>query len=250
MLGLNILERLLDLLYREKDICFVCGDHIPGLSGHICADCRDELSFVGLKRCSICGISLRAYRDDKLYLCRDCEVRPKHFEKAVAPLEYSGLSRKLIRDFKYHDELHYKKMFGELMVQEILDSDMENADLVLGVPLSLKKENKRGYNQAKLLSDYISKKLGIKSGEGLLLRDKDTKVQNELGKEQRMKNLKNAFVVASPDKIKGKSILLIDDIYTTGATVDECAKTLLECGAKKVTIATVATAVDRKYKEE
>lgn len=247
---MNILERLLDLLYREKDICFVCGDHIPGISGHICAGCRDELSFVGPKSCSVCGVSLREYIDDKLHLCRDCEVHPKHFEKAVASLEYSGLSRKLIRDFKYYDALHYKKMFGALMVQEILDSDMGNADLVLGVPLSVKKENKRGYNQAKLLSDYISKKLGIKSGEGLLLRDKDTKVQNDLGKEQRAKNLEGAFKVSSLDKIKGKSILLIDDIYTTGATVDECAKTLLECGANSVTIATVATAVDRKYKEE
>lgn len=247
---MNILERLLDMLYRERDICFVCGDHIPGLSGHICADCRDELSFVGSKRCSVCGISLREYIDDKLHLCRDCEVHPKHFEKGVAPLEYEGLSRKLIRDFKYYDALHYKKMFGELMVQEILGSDMENADLVLGVPLSLKKENKRGYNQAKLLSDYISRRLGIKSGEGLLLRDKDTKVQNKLGKEQRMKNLEGAFKVSIPDKIKGKSILLIDDIYTTGATVNECAKTLLESEANSVTIATVATAVDRKYKEE
>lgn len=247
---LKILKYAIDLIYRERDICFVCGEKLSGIKAHICGECRSKLAFVDHRRCRVCGVALEYADESKLHLCRDCEVHPKHFTKGVSPLKYEGHIKKLIYDYKYHDSLHYKKLFGELLIEEIVNSDMEKVDLILGVPLSLKRENSRGYNQARLISDYIGKRLGIKSGEGLLARTKHTSVQNVLGKAQRMKNLEGAFSVAKPCEIRGKNILLIDDIYTTGATLDECAKTLLENGATNVNIATVATAVDRKNKEE
>jgi competence protein ComFC len=245
----RILKYALDMLYRERNVCFVCDYRGETVKNHICYECREELRFVGGRRCSVCGVGKRQESQSRLHVCTDCEINPKHFEKGVAPLLYEGEIKKLIYDFKYHDKLYLKKLFSELIIEELIDSDMDRADLAIGVPLSLKRENRRGYNQAELISSYISGKLGIKSGEGLLIRVKETSAQKELGSAQRLKNLQNAFEVKAPEKISGKTILMVDDIYTTGATLNECAKTLLECGAKAVNIATIATAVERKREE-
>lgn len=245
----RVLEYALELLYREREICFICGYKGSEVKKHICAECRETIKFVGHRRCEICGVGIRYIDESKLYICTDCEINPKYFEKGVSPLVYHGEIKKLIYDFKYHDKLYLKKLFSELIMEELVDSDMEIADLILGVPLTIKRENKRGYNQSELISSYIGGKLGIKSGEGLLKRVKETSVQKELGRAQRMKNLEDAFKVEYPQKVRGKKILLVDDIYTTGATLNECAKTLLECGAKTVNITTIATSVDNKKEE-
>jgi ComF family protein len=116
-------------------------------------------------------------------------------------------------------------------------------DVMVPVPLHIRRLRQRGFNQALLMVRELNKRMGIPYEERALAKIKDTPVQIALKKRERRKNLKGAFQVRDQETIQGKSIVLVDDVYTTGATVNECSRTLLAAGAKQVTVLTVARAL-------
>ncbi len=236
----KLYNTILDLLFPEEGVCFYCDKYYEEVKeDHVCSECRDKLSFIGKDRCPVCGKP--AYQDNLLKRCSYCKNKSFYFKKAISPLEYTGLLRKVIYRFKYEAKPYLYKSFGEFMIASLKQESIENIDLIVPVPLHRSRKAERGYNQAELLARYLSSKLNIALDSKNLIRTKATKIQNKLLRHEREENIKDAFRVKASGVFKDKRILLVDDIFTTGATVNECARVLMECGANEIYVITIAT---------
>lgn len=233
------MNSILNLIFPENHICFVCEDYGKDIKENLCSICREKLIFINDSSCSICGRKLYATLEN-IKRCRECIKHPHYFIKSVSPLSYEGDIKRLIYDFKYNDKHHLYKLFGQLMVEYILDNDLEYLDVIVPVPLYRDREKKRGFNQAALLSKYIGRKLNIETDTKNLIRITQTEVQNKLNRSERIGNIAGVFDLKDKNKFKDKTILLIDDIYTTGSTVDEISKLLIKNDTKEVFVTTLA----------
>lgn len=222
----------LDLLFPPKTNCLLCGKAIK--EGKICFECENKLPFIIGNRCSVCGKPIRD--GDR---CPDCMEINHVFNRSVSPFEYDETIKSLIARFKYYKERNLAEFFAEYMYRCIQEAGIE-FDVIVPVPLHRTKLDQRGYNQSELLARELSYRFDIMMSKPLR-RIRNTKSQTELNREERMKNLNGAFKVVYGDVVKDKVVLLVDDVLTTGSTLDECAKVLKESGAKDVFAATIAT---------
>ncbi len=232
-------------------LCPICNKNI-NIGGGVCKLCSGD--FVKLKAlCRVCGISM-----DKTFggrkpdrggqTCGDCLVEKKFFKMSRSAVEYTGPVRVAVSSFKYENGFHNEKLLTELIVGRAIDFEEEvrkKFDIIVPVPLHSVRLKKRGYNQSLLLSNSIGRELSLRvEGHGLL-RIKDTAPQVGLKPRQRISNVKGAFGLGRGENtrnIKGKIVLLVDDVYTTGATINECSKILSKV-AKEVYALTVARTV-------
>ncbi len=191
-------------------------------------------------------------------LCSECrkDILPaspfpsgKSFAKAYAAGAYQGALRTLIHAFKYQDKTRLAEPFGIFLFSAFTGYwNIKEIDMITPVPLHITRMKKRGFNQALLMLKHWHKMFQrinanpVPIEPELLIRVRATTPQVELHREERKTNLRDAFTVRCPEKIKGKTVLLLDDIYTTGATVSECAKVLLDNGAGQVHVLTLAKA--------
>lgn len=229
---------ILELIFPEDNLCLLCNKHSEEVDNHICKDCLEKLVFVSNKRCEICGRPLKpSYIPD---LCHDCISKHKLFIKNMSPLIYEDYTRECIHNFKYKKRAYMYKALGSIMVKYLYENTDIKFDLILPIPLNKKRMLERGFNQAELLSKYISKFTNVPHDAKTLLRIKNTQKQNKLKRADRINNMKNAFSIKNNNHIKNKVILLVDDIYTTGTTINECCKVLLKNGVKKVYVLTLA----------
>ncbi|WP_427338034.1 ComF family protein [Caloranaerobacter sp. DY30410] len=213
----SLFNAFLELIYPEKGICFICEKHDETVDeGHICKKCFDELIFVKGNICAICDKPLElGYLPDR---CPDCIKFKRYFEKVISPLEYTGLVKEVIYKYKYGRKAYMYKALGPILVQAFKESDIKDIDIIVPVPLHKSKIAYRGFNQSELLCRYISKTLKIPLDTKNFKRIKKTEIQNKLDKIERIRNVKGAFKVVNNHAFKSKNILLVDDIYTTGAT--------------------------------
>ncbi|MFY9520567.1 MAG: ComF family protein [Caldicoprobacterales bacterium] len=232
-----LVHTVLDLLYPLV-YCDICQYPLDkGVSHSFCPACLSTLPLIRDPRCKKCGKPLR---EDLMDYCRDCQASRHLFTAGLSVYEYTQTIRDLIYRYKYQGETSLARTFGLLMGDLFAESAWP-IDLVMPVPLHKRKESYRGFNQSSLLADYIAYRQGLAFRDDVLLREIDTDKQASLTRQDRMKNLKGAFTVVKPSIIKDKNILLIDDVYTTGATVDSCTASLKEAGAAKVFVLTLAT---------
>ncbi|HOJ10370.1 MAG TPA: ComF family protein [Clostridiales bacterium] len=167
----------------------------------------------------------------------------RYFDRVFCVFEYSGYVREAIVRYKYFGKSHYYKTFAALLADKLKRITCSgDFNVILSVPLHKHKERKRGYNQSRLISKELSRIMQVPERSELLERIKNTPAQSLLHKNERYLNIKNAFKVTDVLEVKGKSILLIDDVLTTGNTLNECSRVLKEAGAKKVDIAVIAVA--------
>ncbi len=218
---------------------------------HLCAKCAGTFSAVESPICSTCGIVFHS-RAGEDHLCGDCLNAPKSFGMARSAGVYDKVVMAAIHCLKYNGKIQLARPLGVLLFLIFCRYWNENhPDLIIPVPLHNKKLRQRGFNPSFLLVkewDAITRALGngfpvIPVKRDTLSRTKWTKSQTGLGRQERLKNIKNAFSVNDPSKVKGKKILLIDDVYTTGATAKECSKVLLNAGASHVDVLTLARAM-------
>lgn len=236
----KLYNSVLDLLFPEEGVCFYCDKYYEEVKeDHICSECRDKLTFIIEDKCPVCGKP--TYQSSSLQRCSYCINKTFYFKKAISPLEFKGLLRKSIYRYKYESKPYLYKSFGEFMINALKKESIENIDLIVPVPLHRSRKAERGYNQAELLAKYLSSKLNIPQDSKNLIRAKATRIQNRLSRHEREKNIKDAFKIKDSGVFKYKRILLVDDIFTTGATVNECSKILMECGANEVYVITIAT---------
>lgn len=229
--------------------CRVCGLPLSGFSFlPVCDSCWNDLPAQSGTLCTRCGESLQFEAPDAERLCRICRVTAPPFEKAVAHGVYSGTLRALIHLLKYDGLKPIARRLGVLLAGQILSiPSLPNDLLVIPVPLFAGKRRQRGFNQSELLARSAmaalrSREMHLKLAPGALIRQRATESQAGLSPHQRRTNLRGAFFAPRPMQLAGKDVLLIDDIYTTGATARACAQVLRRAGAAHVWVATVARA--------
>ena len=221
------------------------------LSQYLCRDCIGGLVAVESPLCSCCGLPFES-RHGIDHRCGDCSASPKKFRIARAPLVYEQIFTEVIHCYKYKGKLQLARPLGELLLTAFsFFWDKDSIDVVVPVPLHLKRLRKRGFNQVYLLIrnwQTIAGQVPFDLGDfqierDVLSRTVPTAPQTGLGRRQRAENIKDAFVLADEAKIIDKRILLVDDVYTTGATVNECARLLVNHGATHVDVLSLARAV-------
>jgi len=221
------------------------------LSNCLCQACIRQLVAVESPICNCCGLPFVS-RSGADHLCGGCISEPKYFRIARAPLIYEQVLTGIIHRFKYKGKIQLADPLAEILLTSFsLLWEDDSIDILMPVPLHLKKIRKRGFNQAYLLVRNWKHLAGqepfrrtvIPIERNLLVRTAATAPQSALGRAKRAINVKNAFDLDGRDKVKDKRILLIDDVYTTGSTVNECARLLLNCGARHVDVLTLARAV-------
>jgi ComF family protein len=221
------------------------------LSQHLCRDCIGELVAVESPLCSCCGLPFES-RHGIDHRCGDCSASPKKFRIARAPLVYEQIFTEVIHCYKYKGKIQLARPLGELLLTAFrLFWEKDSIDVVVPVPLHLKRLRKRGFNQVDLLirnwqtlAGQVSSDLSdLQIERDVIVRNVPTVPQTGLGRRQRAANIKNAFELVDEAKIIDKKVLLVDDVYTTGATVDECARLLLHHGAAHVDVLSLARAV-------
>ncbi|MDD2494532.1 MAG: ComF family protein [Tissierellia bacterium] len=237
----TFIESFLELIYPEKNICCMCDIYDETIDDkYICADCERKIKKIIPPYCIKCCKPINY--SSSTNLCPDCISFEKFFEESRSPFLYEGIIKKGIYNLKYYNKPYYLRYFGNALLQYMNDNDYNNFDYIIPVPLHPLKLKSRGYNQSELIAKYIAKKLNITFIDGIS-RIKQTGKQSTKSKEDRRRSLENAFKIKKSKKyhiLKNSTILLVDDIYTTGSTANECSKALLDYGISKVYVITIA----------
>ncbi len=221
--------------------CPGCGTPLAGSAPpRLCHSCRAALLPLSSPLCTCCGIPFAAGTD---HLCGDCLNNRFAFDRARSLFFYQQPISTLLMDLKFRGRQSGLATLGALAAQARVDQMFSKADLVIPVPLHLERLRQRGFNQALLLARTCLPGPDNNIGVDLLQRHRATPPQIKLDGRARRRNLKGAFTVVWPEKIKGRTILLVDDVHTTGATLHECAKTLKKAGALRVEAFTLARAL-------
>lgn len=231
--------------------CALTGEIVDS-PGMISAEAWSRLTFIAPPCCDLCGVpfDIDDHREDmgvenKSYLqCASCLTNPPHYNHARSSIIYDDQSRDLILAFKHGDQTHLTVTFTPWLTT-LYNQQSWKADYIIPVPLHWTRLFKRRYNQSAILAQHISHVIKIPVLFTALKRNRRTKTQGHLSPKDREKNVKNAFYISNKHiiDIQNKHILLIDDVLTTGATVNECARILKEAGAQTVKILTIARAV-------
>ncbi len=238
---MNILSKILRVIYPDQNICLQCGDNYlySEIKG-ICDSCLEDIELLE-NYCPICGRELYKVASEG-DLCSHCQNESYIFEAARSMGTYNGLLKKLLLEFKYNDITELKRPLVHLMYIALnCHYNSEKIDNIIPVPIHKKRLKQRGYNQAELLAEELSLYTGIPLSLSLL-RIKDSPPLYNFAYKQRRTLLKDSFYVKK-NCYEGQSLLLIDDIFTTGATANEIARVLKNTGgAVRVIILTIATA--------
>ncbi len=200
--------------------------------------------------CGICG------KLNKNFLCKKCERQLKskarfeiikklksnnYYEEHLYIFEYKGMIREMIIDYKFNDKAYlYKTIVKFLLKNEKFFSILKSYDTILAVPISKKRNKERGYNQSELIAKEIAKSLLREYNKQCLFKTKNILEQSKLNKEERQKNIQGVYELHRPEILENKKILLVDDIYTTGSTVNECCKILSQANPTKIGVLTIA----------
>jgi ComF family protein len=206
----------------------------------LCADCWNAITFIQKPLCNCCGTPL-AFAADQL-MCVPCLANPPVFDSGRSVFTYSGLGRDLVLRFKHSDATHLSRCLAPFL-KSVGQEFFQSADYIMPVPLHRWRLFKRQYNQATLLARAVSSLVDRPVLTNCLIRKKATQSQGHKTIKERKKNVKQAFEVINPDIIKGKTVVLIDDVWTTGATIEACTKTLKKSGANRVFVLTLARVV-------
>lgn len=221
------------------------------LKPFLCPACRNGFIPIQSPICTRCGLMFKS-RESADHVCGDCAQQPKKYRMARASGVYAPGFIEIVHKFKYNGKIQLAKPLGAVLFTEFLHHwNSGEIELILPVPLHKKRFRQRGFNQAYLLVndwDNLFRARNLKPrraavATNVLVRSKKTAPQTGLHRADRLQNIKNAFRVLRPDRVKNKSVLLVDDVYTTGATVNECARVLIKSGAKRVDVLTLARAI-------
>ena len=265
-------EEISEAIFPSNIYCIVCGSLIDRSRPYsLCDECAAQMHWITGDTCDKCGKALpdtyRGIGADGRRLCYDCMTREHYFTRGWSCLTYGLREREMMMDIKYNSKGYIAGKMGDVMFDRMLpviEGAMADGlipfDAVIPVPVSRKRLVKRGYNQSELMARRFLPRwkkteaapLCPKLETKILIRKKETVMLRSMNPEERRLALHNAFAVKSGllHRVEGKSILLIDDIYTTGATADACSKVLLEEGAASVCLLTLCSGGNRRPKNE
>ena len=226
----KIIGALTEVMFPENFTCDLCGREIFD-GGHFCKDCRESVTFNDNCTCPRCG-----RRTDYDYLCIECKEEAPLFDRAASAIVYDGGGKALVLRYK-NGSPYFKKYFAGLLAKQC--GKFDGAEAIVFVPMTAKSKRRRGYNQSRLLADELSKLINLPVLDAVK-KVKDTTQQKSLDRHGREENLKGCFKVDG-SLIKGRKLILVDDVLTTGATANTLCGLLKKHGADKVYFLTVAS---------
>lgn len=232
------MSAFLDFIYPRS--CIGCGASAPATFRHICWDCWSDTQKVDPPFCKICGDPIAGSVEHD-FVCFSCsDVKPA-FELARSVVRYDGVVGEALKRLKYHHALWLAPDLAALMHRSLNAEYSElEFDWVVPVPLYHVRRRERGFNQSALLAHALARRISSKSSSRFLKRIRPTVTQTHLTATQRLSNVYNAFESRREKRLAGQRVLLVDDVMTTGATVNACAKALKKGGAASVHVLTVA----------
>jgi len=239
----SFLAGLADLVFPPR--CLSCGGDLEeGASIAICEGCRAGIGYIRSPLCIVCGEPF-ASDVEKDHVCGSCLTSPPPFAAARSLGRFDGALMAMIHRLKYREQSRLASPLGYLMASgDYPGFRIGEASLVMPVPLHLQRLRQRGFNQSLLMAGTVGKRYGIPVDARSLRRPVASEPQVTLGRKERERNVRGVFAVADGKRIRGKSILLVDDVYTTGSTLKECARVLLRAGAREVSVLTLARSVE------
>lgn len=193
----------------------------------------------GTPLCKKCELKLKKYEIEEIKYYLDDKNIP--FDYAIHALKYDDEIRNRLIQYKFKEKSYLFQMFAKFILKNPkIYRFLKNYDIIVPVPISKKKYNKRGYNQTELIARTIAKELDIKLSKNNLVKIRETAVQSTLSLKERKENIKNAFLIKNENEFEGKNIILFDDIYTSGSTAFECSKIIKKANPKSILVLTVA----------
>jgi competence protein ComFC len=234
-------DAALGFVYPE--VCQLCQKHrATPPEGYVCAECWKEVRFIVPPFCERCGLPFHGEIDDA-FECSNCREMELHFAAARSAVAARGPVLEAVHRYKYGGQLWFEEFLISLLVPSAREwFGREKCTALVPVPLFPVKERERGFNQAERLAQRLGAAMTVPVERKLLKRVAPTPTQTRLSRKERAENMRNAFVLRRDEPLTGGHFVLIDDVFTTGATTSACAKLLLRAGAERVTVWTVARA--------
>lgn len=231
---LTMFRNLSALLFPDR--CILCGEIVRGSA--VCEACTGKLTHCADVR--VCKKCSRPIPEGQL-LCGNCLVAPHYFTACFAAAVYEKELRHSILKYKFYNHPEFSRGYARLIWERLLSFEvLPRFELIVCAPLSDIRLKERGYNQSELIAKELARLTGLPFCKNCVKKVRHTAAQSSLSYRMRLKNLTGAFRVEKPEDVRGKIVLLVDDVLTTGATADEISKQLLKSGAKKVYVATAA----------
>ena len=227
----RFIEWLKNLMFPSGYCCIVCDRELQDAGQYwMCDRCIKELPRNNGKLCIRCGEQIL---NTSAIVCLNCKSSAPAFTQAFAPLLYKPPVSNLIRGLKYDNKRYLAEALGGFILTSYIENNL-SCDFVVPVPLHLDRQRERGYNQSELLCGKLAEVIKLPIRTDIMERTKNTLSQADLEKQDRIKNVEEAFKVVNKKACKNAIILLVDDVYTTGSTLNACAKSLFKAGANKV----------------
>lgn len=235
---MKLLNHILNYIYPPR--CISCSELVQETGG-FCGACWAKLNFITSPYCRVCSLEFPFDPGGGNDICLKCLSTPPSYDLARTVLRFDEHSKKLIHNFKYYDSTFIASDFAKI-IAKMHQKILSKADYVIPVPMHKWKRLFRFYNQAQVLASEISKELNIKMLPDILLKTRYGKSQTGLSKKQREENLRGTIAVDKQKKLllKEKIVILVDDVMTTGSTVNLCASKLKRAGAKEVIVICLA----------
>jgi len=235
----ELLQSAVSLLYPP--VCTICGRSIRA-GQYLCDQCEANAIRIHAPFCDKCSEPFEGFITSA-FTCANCAHREIHFDAAVAAYRGRGVVRQIIHEFKYNHQIHLRHLVARWLCAALDDERLRGRrfDLIVPVPLHPARERERGFNQASLLAELLARH-GSMPVKALLERIRYTNTQTALDRSECMENLHNAFRLRKNADVRGLHVLLVDDVLTTGSTLNECARVLKRAGALSVYGATAARA--------
>jgi ComF family protein len=235
----ELLQAAVSLLYPP--VCTICGKNIR-VKEYLCDQCQTKVTRIVAPFCQKCSEPFEG-SINTAFTCANCAHRSIHFNTAVAAYRGRGIVRDVIHEFKYNRQIHLRHLVARWLRAALDDERLRDCqfDVIVPVPLHPARQRERGFNQASLLADLLSAHTSIPCSPQLK-RIRYTTTQTALDRSERMENLHNAFRLRKNADVRGLRVLLVDDVLTTGSTLNECARILKRAGAISVHAATAARA--------
>jgi len=215
-----------------KQRCLLCDERCEGQP--LCSPCEADLPWLD-GRCTVCAVPLPS----RGLVCGECLKRPPSYDHVEVPWRFAFPVDALITGFKHQARWPYGRLLGERLAHHLehaFADGLPRPDLLLPVPLARRRLRQRGFNQAQMLADWLSRPLGIATDARALERVLDTPAQQQLDAATRRRNLRQAFAIATGADVKGRHLALVDDVLTTGATAEALARLLKRAGAERVDV--------------
>ncbi|MGN0797085.1 MAG: ComF family protein [Christensenellales bacterium] len=226
----KLIRNIRQAIFVDKYNCINCGKELANPNRYgLCDECKSKIEFLYEDVCHKCGRREKSEAD----YCLTCQAHERHFLRNRSVCVYDGIAKSLIHRYKFGGKKYYCSYFANMLVDKYLDEGYD-CDVVTSVPISKERARKRGYNQSQIVAKRLAEALKLPYVGECIVKSKDNIEQAKLSGKEREENVLGVYKVIDKTAVKGKRVLVVDDVLTTGATMSEVARVLYKAGAQKV----------------